>query len=260
MASAIILFYTSDGFLIAADGRARINGSVSSDMTTKIFHISEPNRSLAYAFGGSVALTDKDDSGIILFDFRDEAVQAIRSLKKTWYDDLPTYAKKLAKRLQNKLERARRNERIEPLKEDPTGLVACLLLAGYYAKSPSAVMVEFRHEEQMLLPPRITPLKLDQGYNPLMTYGSEKVRQQVFFAETPEFSAYRVPRVNIEEKVTLSEVADAANKYILACSDPAAILIDAEHCAGIGGHIHMARVTPQRGFEWIVPPVTASST
>jgi hypothetical protein len=94
MASAIILFYTSDGFLIAADGRARINGSVSSDMTTKIFHISEPNRSLAYAFGGSVALTDKDDSGIILFDFRDEAVQAIRSLKKTWYDDLPTYAKK----------------------------------------------------------------------------------------------------------------------------------------------------------------------
>jgi hypothetical protein len=260
MASAILLFYTSDGFLITADGRARINGTVSSDTTTKIFNIAEPNRSLAYAFGHSVALTDKDDSGIILFDFRDEAVQAIKSLKKTWYDDLPTYAKQLAKRLQNKLERARKNERIEPLKEDPTGLVAFLLLAGYYVKRPSAVMVEFRHKEQILLPPSITPLKLDRGYKPLMTYGSEKVRQHIFDADTAEFSTYRVSRANVEEKVTLSEVADVASKYILACSDPAAIEIDAEHCAGIGGHIHTARVTQDSGFEWVVPPVTASST
>src|SRR4051794_11315509 len=61
MASAILLFYTSQGFLIAADGRARGNGTVLTDCMTKIFSISKPPISLAYAFGGTVALTDKDD-------------------------------------------------------------------------------------------------------------------------------------------------------------------------------------------------------
>jgi hypothetical protein len=37
MPSAILLFYTSDGFLIAADGRSRINGVKSNDEVTKIF-------------------------------------------------------------------------------------------------------------------------------------------------------------------------------------------------------------------------------
>lgn len=37
MGSAILLFYTSDGFLIAADGRSRINGVKSNDEVTKIF-------------------------------------------------------------------------------------------------------------------------------------------------------------------------------------------------------------------------------
>lgn len=258
MPSAILLFYTSEGILVAADGRARINGTVDNDKTTKIFQISEPKRSLAYAFGGSVALTDRDDPKAILFDFRDEAVKAIKSLRKTWYDDLGAYATKLSKRLQNKLERARENERIEPLKKD--SLVAALFLAGYYAKNPSAVIVQFRHEEQLLLPPSIREVGLDKGHSPLVTYGSEVVRQQLFLTENSEFSPYRVPRINAPDAVTLSEVADVARNYILACADPAAMKIDAEHCAGIGGHIHMAKVTPQNGFEWVTPPVTASTT
>jgi hypothetical protein len=53
MASAILPFYTSEGFLIAADGRARSEEIVLCDAVTKIFSISEPRRSLAYAFGGS---------------------------------------------------------------------------------------------------------------------------------------------------------------------------------------------------------------
>jgi hypothetical protein len=29
------------------------------------------------------------------------------------------------------------------------------------------------------------------------------------------------------------------------------VRIDGKHCAGIGGHIHMAKITPQNGFEWL---------
>ena len=63
-----------------------------------------------------------------------------------------------------------------------------------------------------------------------------------------------MPQINAPENVTLSEVADIARKYILACSDPASMKLDNKHCAGIGGHIHMAKITPEEGFEWIVPP------
>jgi hypothetical protein len=153
---------------------------------------------------------------------------------------------------------SRENERIEPLKKD--SLVAALFLAGYYAKIQSAVVVQFRHEEQLLLSPSVRLVGLDKGYAPLMTYGSEVVRQQLFLTDNKEFSPYRVPRPNAPDNVTLSEVEDIARNYILACADPEAMKIDAEHCAGIGGHIHMAKVTPQNAFEWVVPPVTASPT
>jgi hypothetical protein len=232
---------------------------VLSDTVTKIFSIAEPGRSLAYAFGGTVALTDKDDHNIILFDFRDEATRALKSLSKTWYDHLSTYATKLAKRLQNRLEKARENEKLEPLKKnDP--LVAALFLAGYYAKTPSAVVVQFRHEEQLLLPPSVRVVKLEKGYAPLVTYASAVISQQLFLTENPAFSPYRSPRINAPDAVTLSEVADAGTRYILACADPEAMKIDAEHCAGIGGHVHMAKVTAQNGFQWVIPPKTGPVT
>jgi len=88
LASAILVLYTSEGFLIASDGRMRMDGVVKSDSMTKIFRIAQPGRSLFYAFGGSVGLTDKDDPEIILFDFRDEAIKIIESLTRKQHPDL----------------------------------------------------------------------------------------------------------------------------------------------------------------------------
>jgi ATP-dependent protease HslVU (ClpYQ) peptidase subunit len=255
LASAILLFYTSDGFLIAADGRARIGGVVVSDVTRKIFSISESRRSLAYAFGGSAALTDKDDSDIILFDFREEANKAIKSLRKDWHENLRIYANKLAKRVQNRLENALQNDRIEPLKADPTGLVAALFIAGYYAKTPSMVIVQFKADGHTLIPPDIREVvNPEKGYMPLVTYASEVVRQELFLTDNPKFSKYRIPRIHSPNLVTLSEVERVATNYISACADPVAMAIDPEHCAAIGGHIHIAKITARDGFDWEIPP------
>jgi hypothetical protein len=80
MPSAILPFYTSAWFLIAANGRRRVNEEKRGDDTTKIFQITEPGKSLAYAFGGTVAFTDKENEDSILFDFRDEILKTIKSV------------------------------------------------------------------------------------------------------------------------------------------------------------------------------------
>lgn len=258
VASAILMMYTSQGFLIAADGRARLDKKVLSDTTQKIFPIQEPGRSLAYAFSGMVAFTDKDDSAVILMDLRDEALKAIKSLRMSRHNGLASYAKKFADRLRDATAETQRSGRIEPFadgdSENVPGFIACLFFAGHYESKPAWLTVQFIQQNQVILPPLINVLALRKGYEPGVTYGSKEVGDRVFFTDDPLFARYRVPKPHIPEEVTLVEAADVARNYIVACSDPEAMRIDPEHCAGIGGHIHMATVTPKQGFEWLTPP------
>jgi hypothetical protein len=258
LASAILVLYTSEGFLVAADGRMRIDGVVKSDSMTKIFHITQPGRLLFYAFGGSVGLTDKEDPEIILFDFREEVLKVIASLAAKNHPELLAYGTELSMKLCCRLLEVQADDRIEPFKkaENPGSvvLVACMFLGGYYNGQPSLVCAQLLHRDQTVLPPVVSTIAFPKGYKPSLLYGSDVVRKLLFETEDPAFAAYRVPQINAPENVTLSEAVEVARKYILACSDPAALSIDGKHCAGIGGHIHMAKVTPQSGFVWLVPP------
>ncbi len=257
MASAILMFYTSEGFLVAADGRARCEGIVLSDRVTKIFSISEPRWSLAYAFGGTVVLTDKDDPGIILFDFRSEVLKAIESLRVCAHNDLASYANDLSAQLFNRLVMAKKNERMERFNEKHR-YIAYLFFAGYFGDDPSWVTVEFLRDGQAPLYPTVNPMPLTKGYEPRVLYGSGIVAQHVFDMDDSEFAPYRVARVNVPDNVTLSEIENVATKYISACADPEAMKIDPMVCAAIGGHIHMAKVTREKGFEWIILPKSNS--
>jgi len=46
----------------------------------------------------------------------------------------------------------------------------------------------------------------------------------------------------------------AAKGYIEACCSPVAVEFDGE-CEMFGGHIHVATITPQKGFRWIIAPI-----
>ncbi|MCU1271008.1 MAG: hypothetical protein JWN74_2302 [Acidobacteriaceae bacterium] len=264
MPSAILPFYTSEGFLIAADGRTRVNGEKRDDQTIKIFQLAEPGRSFAYAFGGTVGFTDKENEDLILFDLRDEILKIIKSLRMTNHKNFKSYAGKIVARLHEGLTKALTNERMERLKDEGTveepALVACLILVGYYEKEPSWIAIRFPHIKQTLLEPEPEIMPLQKGYRPPVVYGSQIIARRLFDTDDPTFAKYRVPRVNDAENVTLGEVAEAAKKYILACADPEVIKIDPVICAAIGGHIHMAKVTPKDGFAWLPEyrPVTAS--
>jgi hypothetical protein len=68
----------------------------------------------------------------------------------------------------------------------------------------------------------------------------------------------------------LEDAIDSTRAYIEACSSAFGLEVDPENCRGLGGHIHIATVTPPRrpswvgrimrgelpsgGFRWVIPP------
>ena len=251
--------YTAEGFLIAADGRSRMDGQILSDTNQKIFPINQTDRSLAYAFSGSIRMTDIEDSSIIHFDFHKEAEKVIASLEMSRFNDLESYAKKIGRRLYDALEKVNSVGRIRLIRRptDHSAIVACLFIVGYYSGKPSGMVTEFPVQQEVLSRPTIRPIELSPGYDPPVMSGSAKIADLIFDTDDPMFARYRVPRIHIPGAVTISEVSEVARNYILACTDPTALSIDEEYCLQIGGHTHMAKITPFSGFEWVEPPVTA---
>lgn len=252
MPSAILLFYTSEGFLMAADGRARIQQAVLSETMTKIFPIRQLGCHLAYAFAGTVAFTDKDDEDAVLFDFRNEAIKVIESLGTSDHDSLESYTHAISDQLYRRLVAAKKNVRMEPFKETQA-YIAYLFIAGYFKNRPGWAVVEFSRDGQTPLMPFVQQKPLVKGYRPMVTYGSPIVAQHVLDMDDPVFAAYRVPKIHSEEHVTIAEAANVASKYIAACNGPEGLRLDAKICAAIGGHIHMAAINKE-GFAWLIPP------
>ena len=69
----------------------------------------------------------------------------------------------------------------------------------------------------------------------------------------PRLAAYRTPKV-FGDKMTLEQAIISSRSYIQAHSSAEAQLIDPE-CRRSGGHIHIAKITPTDGFQWIVEPL-----
>jgi hypothetical protein len=75
------------------------------------------------------------------------------------------------------------------------------------------------------------------------------------------FSAYEKQSFHLvfHPNETLRIHAQMAHAYIKACSGPEALAMDPKPCAGIGGRVHIATITPKDGFQWVpgfepVPP------
>jgi hypothetical protein len=79
MPTAIALTYTLGEFAIAADGRARINGTTTNEETKKIFCVREQDFSLAYALCGTVTfgVKDEDNNPVDLLEKAPHGVTAI---------------------------------------------------------------------------------------------------------------------------------------------------------------------------------------
>jgi hypothetical protein len=59
-----------------------------------------------------------------------------------------------------------------------------------------------------------------------------------------------IPELATHKSMTAIIQTFTFDGYIAACSDPIALELD-EFCHTIGGHIHVATVTPDHGFRWV---------
>lgn len=256
--TAVALVFTTAGCVIAADGRLRWGADSTADEITriretdkqqKIFEITESDRLLAYALMGSI--TNKDGS----FDLVREASKQKQELSQVRISSAQSYALEFSQGLKKALQKAKDDGRIAvyPNNEDcdpaERFLIARVIFAGYFAGQPCQVTARLFHADQILCEPKIEATRFSPGG--YFVFGSPKIAELMFEKHDHRFEKYRKPVPRI---VSLQGAALFSKGYIGACCDPCATEVD-PLCKGIGGHIHIAEITPN-GFRWRVPPIT----
>src|SRR5260370_22418112 len=255
MPTAIVKVYTKDGFVIGADGRCRQaeTGVVVSDTAQKIFLIINPDRTLAYAVYGTLGITDASNQSVVV-DLASAIHKSVSAMAQSpARHDLTWYVSKLWPPAYEALLRVSKNREIGPFPDAPgdPGLIAHVFFWGYYRGTAAEMDLQFRHENQKIIRPRLRP---SQRIKALDICGSLKVANSVISSDDPRFAKYRTPATDLRNKKSLSltDGIDIVQSYIRACDSDEGREIDSL-CAGIGGHIHIALVTPS-GFRWHIPP------
>jgi len=264
MSTAIVRTYTSEGFIIAADGRrcGAEDGKVDSDVTQKIFPIGgSSTRFLAYSISGFASIVSRDATEMV-FSFVTEINRATQALSTRRYSALADYAKKAFGAVHQRLKDAKLAglldypdpdaETLDPSERGST--IARVLIDGYHKDIPSRVKVRFFHEHQNLA--RLEVLQQELATGAPWCQGSEKVFELMFGMQAENsnrmFAAYERRSVKLvsHPNEALRIHAQMAHAYISACSGPEALAMDPKPCAGIGGRIHIATITPKDGFQW----------
>jgi hypothetical protein len=125
-----------------------------------------------------------------------------------------------------------------------------LHLVGYAGDKPCAIDAEFHRFYD--LPGRFFDVRSDDYMYPGRCYvvGSMLIGRLINTGD-PRLSHYARP---ITESMSLNDAVDFCKGYVEACASPIAMQIDPEINGRVGGRIHIASVTPDKGFKWILSP------
>jgi hypothetical protein len=262
--SVIVRTFTPEGFVIAADGldTGAENGAVLTKDAQKIFPIESPCGSFAASICGAARIAD-DAQRDIAVDINAELIKSFNSLRHRKTRNLLGYANRLAPPIYTAMRSAVESGLIrsyptlfDSVVGERGSTITRIMLDGDDGGHPSSVTIRFFHENGVLAEPEIQPQELLCGMH--RAYGSDVIAQIIFGPDderlaihkgTRMFETYRVPWLFADE-VNLQNAVERSNRYIEACSDPEAASMD-PFCARMGGHIHIATVTPREGFQWV---------
>ncbi len=259
--TAIVRTLTREGFVLAADGRnsEAIGGAVISDSVQKLFPIKTLIGSFAYSIAGTINVIT-DDGTEVAVNLIDEVRKSAESLATQKTKNLVGYAVRLCRPVCRALEDARKLGRFsrypsyQPSVPSERGnTIMRLCIDGFREGYPSSVAIRLFHENDRLCEPEIMTetnyVGLHRALAPVRLIGSI-----LWEAEgDPRLAAYKGPQI-LPKDITLQDAIDRSRSYIQAHSDPEAIAID-DDCRSVGGHIHIATITPSEGFRWIIEPV-----
>jgi hypothetical protein len=127
-----------------------------------------------------------------------------------------------------------------------------LVFVGYFNSIPSFVLLQFFNFGD-LSEFRVTT-RIPLGATLL---GSNLVSKAMFLDMTrPVPNSPFSPVKTLGINPSLDDAKDLLTGYIAACSSDIARELDYESWKYIGGHTHVAKITPN-GFEWMIPPLTS---
>jgi hypothetical protein len=254
MPTAIVRWLTSSGFVITADGKIQnaVNRETLNTTTQKIFPI--PGAPAAYALYGTVGLGNEKDDDSPGLHLGDEIGKIVASGMAP-SADLLTYSQQLAETVHDRIQEAKDNGLIEyPSIPSEMGIVtiANVFIFGFTDGAPSEVRITFWHRQHVLGNPRVVPFNPRANPNPY-AWGSDSVWNLLKVGDHrfARFGSVRIPAN--PEAASLLEAAKFGENYILACDSYEGRSTDPYMCESIGGHIHIAAITPTC-FHWLKPP------
>jgi hypothetical protein len=260
--TATAIMFAGSGFAVAADGN-QLFGDLpnfipdvsigETDCAQKIFRAEGRNYVVAYIVRGKVATEHRT------FDASVEMQREMASLSAQRFRSPRELVAVASKGLYRRMREA-----------FDTGRLPCfpgleIPFIGYLRDEPFCLNAYFYPTGSH----QIIPQPLD-GW--LFAYsGSEIIGQLMLRSDARIRQSIKLP----SECPSLQDAVDATLGYVEACSSPLGLEVDPENCRGLGGHIHVATVTPRiqpswiarcfgrhgapsGGFQWIIPPRTFS--
>lgn len=256
--TAIVRTLTPGGFVLAADGRksGAIDGTVLSDSVQKIFPLQTLVGFFAYSIAGTIELVT-DDHREVALDLAEEVRKSADLLVKRRTKNLAGYAVRLCRPVYQALKNVHESGRISDYPSYETNVsvergdtIIRICLDGFRDGYPSSVVIRIFHENGVLCEPEISTEPNFLGLH--RTLGRPEIGRLLWETNDHRLATYRGPQIFAED-MTLQDAIDRSQSYIRAYADPEAHAIDPE-CRKVGGHIHIATITPQFGFTWVVPP------
>lgn len=250
--TATAIIYTSEGFAIAADGRELWEDPVAhkrtlpdgGDEVQKIFCTRREQGTLAYVLRGGVASEHRS------FDLEAELRDRLLLLNRSEFNTCADFLGLLATHLASAIKVA---DQAGKLKEP---LEARISFAGYFKNAPSWIDLRFSSHPGLGDPIHqlVEPYPgRDLRPGAVMVSGYPIVRDLIL-EHDPRFAQFFPQYGKPVHTMPLQEAACYAKGYIDAFASPLALTLDPS-CEAIGGHVHVATVTPGDGFQWVVRPV-----
>jgi hypothetical protein len=246
------------GFALAADGRSGYIAETLEEekhlspphtKQRKIFVTRFKGRDIAYALSGMVLNTEGT------LDLIRESDTAFSSPSMHKVQNVYEYIDEFANLLKAAVDKAKldghikryvRNSHCPPSEEN---VFARVFFAGYFCKhEPSFAIVTLRHDDKILLSPeRRVETPPENSY---LMGASGVIQDKIYGSEDHWVKEYAKP---VGPDGSLDDLVSLAEGFIRACCDPRAQEIDPS-CINIGGHVHVAELTPS-GFKWRIPPI-----
>jgi hypothetical protein len=260
MAIAIISQYTPEGFALGADGRRckHPSGELITDKAKKVFSIRGKDSALAFAFAGTTEIPRGD--GTIAFSFITACLEAAREIGQsdTVFVDITAYVMEVMEAVYKKFVECKGSGALSEYFLHPNSPKIELkgLFLGFYGGRPTRAEVKLNYaaqtpEERAVLT-RLQTSNSDLRFFEVFS-GSQTIIDRIRNRADAAFARYRTPAVENEQPLqSLSEAVQLIGNCIGAFI--ANQEVDSQ-CRQIGGHIHIAKITESKGFEWIIPPL-----